>query len=402
MNESEFIQRMTVPNDTKIVMLILDGLGGLPRTPEGLTELETAKRPNMNALAAKSSLGLTIPVAPGITTGSGPGHLGLFGYDPIENEIGRGAFEVLGVDFDLAPDDVAGRGNFCTFDKNGIIIDRRGSRISTPEAMKLAKILNNIKLEGAQIYVEPVKEHRFALVLRSDGLGANLTDGDPLKNGCAPYEIKGKDAPSQKAATLLNQFMQKANAALINESPANGILMRGFDMLPVLPSFKDIYKLNSAAIAVNGMYKGVARLVGMQILPVQGVTIADEITTLEQFWPDYDFFYMHVKQTDRAGEDGDFDLKVRVIEEVDALLPRILALNPDVLIIGGDHSTPSVLQGHSWHPVPILMYSPHARPDGITEFGERACLRGGLGIMPAKNVMPIALGHAHRIAKYGA
>ena len=402
MSEFDFIQRMTEPADSKIVLLILDGLGGLPRTPDGLTELETAKRPNMNALARLSSLGLTIPVAPGITPGSGPGHLGIFGYDPILHEIGRGALEALGIDFDLAPDDVAARGNFCSLDENGNIIDRRAGRLATPEAMKLAKILSNIHVKGAQLFVEPVKEHRFALILRGEGLGASVTETDPLKNGVAPLKAVGSDAPSRKTAAIINDFVQKAHEALADESSANGILLRGFDKLPVLPKYQDIFKLNPAAIAVNGMYKGVARLVGMQILPVQGVSIADEFTTLENYWNDYDFFYLHVKQTDTAGEDGDFERKVRVIEEVDALLPRITALKPDVLIISADHSSPAVLKFHSWHPVPTLLYSPHARPDGITEFGERACLHGSLGILPAKDIMPIALAHAHRIAKYGA
>jgi 2,3-bisphosphoglycerate-independent phosphoglycerate mutase len=308
----------------------------------------------------------------------------------------------LGIDFDLAPDDVAARGNFCSLDEKGNIIDRRAGRLATPEAMKLAKILSNIHVDGAQLFVEPVKEHRFALILRGEGLGANVTETDPLKNGVAPLKASGSDAPSRKTASIINEFVRKAHEALAEESSANGILLRGFDKLPVLPKYQDIFKLNPAAIAVNGMYKGVARLVGMQILPVQGVSIADEITTLENYWNDYDFFYLHVKQTDTAGEDGDFERKVKVIEEVDALLPRITALKPDVLIISADHSSPAVLKFHSWHPVPTLLYSPHARPDGITEYGERACLRGSLGILPAKDIMPIALAHAHRIAKYGA
>lgn len=400
--EFEFIQRMTEPADTKIVLLILDGLGGLPRTPDGLTELESARRPNMNALARLSSLGLTIPVAPGITPGSGPGHLGIFGYDPIKDEIGRGALEALGIDFDLAPEDVAARGNFCTLDGNGNILDRRAGRISSPEAMKLAKILSNIKVDGAQLFIESVKEHRFALIIRGEGLGANLTETDPFKTEVPPLKATGLDNPSQKTAAIVNEFIRKAHLALKDETSANGILLRGFDKLPVVPKYKDIFKLNAAAIAVNGMYKGVARLVGMQILPVVGTSIADEFATLEQYWNDYDFFYLHVKQTDTAGEDGDFERKVRVIEEVDALLPRITALKPDVLIISADHSSPAVLKFHSWHPVPTLLYSPHARPDGISEFGERACLRGSLGILPAKEVMPLALAHAHRITKYGA
>jgi 2,3-bisphosphoglycerate-independent phosphoglycerate mutase len=402
MSEFEFLQRLTEANDTKIVLLILDGLGGLPLTPDGLTELETAKRPNMNALARRSSLGLTIPVAPGITAGSGPGHLAIFGYDPIEHEIGRGALEALGIEFDLRPDDVAARGNFCTLASDGTIIDRRAGRLATPEAMRLAKILNTIEVEGAQIFVESVKEHRFALVLRGEGLGANVTETDPLKTGVAPVVIEGRDPASQKTAAIVSAFVIKANAVLAEESPANGILLRGFDKLPVLPTYQQVFKLNPAAIAINGMYKGVARLVGMQILPVIGSSIADEISTLEHYWNDYDFFYIHIKQTDTAGEDGDFERKVRVIEEVDALLPRITALNPDVLIISGDHSSPALLKFHSWHPVPTLLYSPHARPDGITEFGERACQRGSLGILPAKHILPIALAHAHRLAKYGA
>ena len=402
MSEFEFIQRLSEANDTKIVLLILDGLGGLPRTPDGLTELETANRPNMNALARSSSLGLTIPVAPGITAGSGPGHLGIFGYDPIENEIGRGALEALGIDFDLQPEDVAARGNFCTLDADGTISDRRAGRLATPEAMRLAKMLNTIEVEGAQIFVESVKEHRFAFVLRGEGLGANVTETDPLKTGVAPLKIDGSDSASQKTAAIVNEFIAKAHALLAEESPANGILLRGFDKLPVLPTYQEVFKLNPAAIAVNGMYKGVARLVGMQILPVIGSTISDEFATLEHYWNDFDFFYIHVKQTDTAGEDGDFERKVRVIEEVDALLPRIIALNPDVFIISGDHSSPAVLKFHSWHPVPTLLYSPHARPDGITEFGERACLRGSLGILPAKHILPIAMAHAHRLTKYGA
>ncbi len=402
MKEFEFIQRLIEPNTTRMVLLIMDGLGGLPRTPDGLTELETAKRPNMNALASRSSLGLTIPVAPGVTSGSGPAHLGIFGYDPIEHEIGRGALEALGIDFDLRPDDVAARGNFCTLASDGTISDRRAGRLSTPQAMKVAKILNAIKIEGAQVMVEPVKEHRFALILRGEGLGAGVSETDPLKTGVTPIPATGSDPASKKTAAIVNEFVTKAHAALAEETPANGILLRGFDKLPVLPKYQEIFKLNPAAIAINGMYKGVARLAGMQILPVIGSSIADEIATLEHYWNEYDFFYIHVKQTDTAGEDGDFERKVCVIEEVDSLLPRITALNPDVLIISGDHSSPAVLKFHSWHPVPTLLYSPHARPDGIHEFGERACLHGSLGILPANHVMPIALAHAHRIAKYGA
>ncbi len=398
----DFLRRMTIPAQTKIVMLILDGLGGLPMQPGGLTELETAKIPNLDQLASLSSLGLTIPVAPGITAGSGPGHLSIFGYDPIEYEIGRGALEALGVDFDLQPEDVAARGNFCSLDKDGILVDRRAGRLATVEALKLVKILNSLKMDGVKVFVESVKEHRFALVIRGAGLGANITETDPLKNGVAPLKATSLDDQSVRTAEIVNQFVEKTQKALANESFANGILLRGFDKLPAVPKYQDIFKLNPAAIAINGMYKGVARLVGMDILPVEGITISDEFAALEKYWQDYDFFYLHVKQTDTAGEDGDFDRKVRVIEEVDTLIPRLTALNPDVIIVSGDHSSPAVLKYHSWHPVPTLLFSKVVRPDGIHNFGERSCQNGSLGILPAREVMPIAMANAFRLAKYGA
>lgn len=398
----DFLRRMTIPAKTKIVMLILDGLGGLPMHPGGLTELETAKTPNLDKLASQSALGLTIPAAYGITPGSGPGHLGIFGYDPIEYEIGRGALEALGVDFDLRPNDIAARGNFCILDNDGVLIDRRAGRLATEEATKLANKLNSIKVDGVEFFVKPVKEHRFAFVIRGEGLGAGVSETDPLKNGVKPLQVKGSDPSSNRTSEIINKFISKATETLKGEKFANGILLRGFDMLPVIPKYQDIFKLNPAAIAVNGMYKGVSRLVGMEVLQFQGTTIADEFAALEDNWQNFDFFYIHVKQTDTAGEDGDFDRKVKVIEEVDALIPRLTALNPDVIIISGDHSSPAALKFHSWHPVPTLLFSNYVRPDGINNFGERNCLKGSLGVLPAKDVMPIALANAFRLAKYGA
>lgn len=400
--ELEFLKRMTVPAKTRIVLLVMDGLGGLPRETGGLTELETARTPNLDALAKLSALGLSVPVRPGITAGSGPGHLGLFGYDPVEFEIGRGALEALGVDFDLHPEDIAARGNFCTLDEQGVIVDRRAGRLDSFEAVKLVERLNKIKIDGIGIFVNPIKEHRFALILRGHGLGAEVTETDPLHTGETAKKATGADPDSQKTANIINQFCSLAIDALKGCSPANGVLLRGFDRLPKVPSYSELFKLNAAAIAVNGMYKGVARLVGMHVLPVEGTSIADEFTVLEKNWQDFDFFYLHIKQTDTAGEDGDFDRKVKVIEEVDALLPRLTALKPDVIIVSGDHSSPAVLKFHSWHPVPTMLYSEVVRPDGISQFGERACLKGSLGILPAKEIMPIALANAFRISKYGA
>ena len=398
----QFLKKLIKPAQTKIVMLIMDGLGGLPSEHGGKTELESAYTPNMNALAARSALGFSSPAGPGIAVGSGPGHLAIFGFDPVEYEIGRGALEALGVDLDLAPGDVAARGNFCKVDKGGILVDRRAGRLATPEAIKLARLLNAIRLEGGQVHIEPVKEHRFAMVLRGDGLGASVSDTDPLKDGVAPAAAVGLDAASCKTADLVNQFIEKARDVLGEEEHANMILLRGFDKLPVIPQYRDLFGLNAAAIAVNGMYRGVSRLVGMHVLPVEGKEIEDEFATLERYWDQFDFFYLHIKQTDTHGEDGDFERKVKVIEHVDTQIPRILNLKPDVVLITGDHSSPAILKSHSWHPVPALLYGEHVREDNIAEFGERACARGSLGIMPAPDFLPLLLANAGRIAKYGA
>lgn len=398
----QFLKKLIVPAETKIVMLIMDGLGGLPKEHGGKTELEAAYKPNMDALAARSALGFSSPAGPGIAVGSGPGHLAIFGFDPIEHEIGRGALEALGVDLDLGPDDIAARGNFCKVDENGILVDRRAGRLSTPEAIKLAHILNTIRLEGVRMHIEPVKEHRFALVMRGEGLVADLTDTDPLKDGVAPKKTAALTPAAEKTALLINQYIEKAHELLAQEEHGNMILLRGFDKLPMLPQYGELFKLRAAAIAVNGMYKGVSRLVGMHVLPVEGVTIEDEFTTLEKYWDQFDFFYLHIKQTDTHGEDGDFDRKVKEIEHVDTQIPRVLALKPDVFLITGDHSSPAILKSHSWHPVPALLYGKYVREDNIPEFGERACARGSLGIMPAVDFLPLLLANAGRVAKYGA
>lgn len=397
-----FLHGRIVPANTKIVLLVLDGLGGLPREAGGRTELETACTPHLDALASRSVLGLTQPAGPGITVGSGPGHLAIFGYDPIKNEIGRGALEALGVDFELGLEDVAARGNFCSVDKNGIITDRRAGRIPTEQARELVDLLRTIRVDGVDFFVEMVKEHRFAFVMRGPDLGDSLSETDPLKIGEPALPVRALNRDSETAACYTNQFIEKARCLLADRHPANMITLRGFARLPHIPTYPELYGLRPAAIAINGMYRGVARLAGMEVLDVIGDTIADEFTTLEKHWNEFDFFYMHVKKTDTYGESGDFEGKVRVIEEVDALLPRLLALQPDVVVIGGDHSSPAVLKAHSWHPVPVLIHGAYVRPDGIAEFGEHACMRGSLGVIPATHVIPIALANAGRLSKYGA
>ncbi len=397
-----FIHKLSVPSESKMVMIIMDGLGGLPREPGGRTELETAWTPNLDRLAQRSALGMTVPAGPGITVGSGPGHLAIFGYDPIKNEIGRGALEALGVDFELRREDVAARGNFCTVDEHGIILDRRAGRLPTEAACRLLALLEGIQVEGVELFLRPVKEHRFAFIMRGAGLTDTLTDTDPQQVGVPPCGVEALQPAAEQAAWIANRFIEEAHIRLAGLQPANMVLLRGFASLPKIPTFQELYGLNPAAIALHGMYRGVARLTGMDILPVGEPTLAGQFAALEEHWNEFDFFYLHVKKTDTCGESGDFDGKVRAIEEVDSFMPRVLELAPDVLFVGGDHSSPAVIRAHSWHPVPALLFGKCVRPDGIAEFGERACLCGSLGILPATHIMPLALANAGRLAKYGA
>jgi 2,3-bisphosphoglycerate-independent phosphoglycerate mutase len=406
MADLDLMRRLHIPGSTKIVHLVIDGLGGLPRDEGGQTELETAHTPQLDALAARSQLGLSVPVTPGITPGSGPAHLALFGYDPLRYDIGRGVLEALGIGFDLQPEDVAARGNFCTVDEAGRITDRRAGRIPTAKNQELVVLLRDIYLPGVQTFVETVKEYRFVLVLRpvaGQTFVANIQDTDPQKLGVPPLPAEPLDDASAPTADLVNQWIAKAREILKNQRPANSLNLRGLAKDPGLPHMDDVYGLRAAAIATYPMYRGVAKLIGMDVLALGGETLEDEAETLRSAWPAYDYFYVHVKKTDSAGEDGDFDRKVQIIEHLDqALVPAILELPPDVLVVTGDHSTPSVLRSHSWHPVPTLLWSRYCLPDGVGEFGERACGRGSLGTFAATEQMALAMAHATRLIKYGA
>jgi 2,3-bisphosphoglycerate-independent phosphoglycerate mutase len=401
MDPHQLTRELFTKNDSKIVMLVADGLGGLPMTPGGKTELETAQKPNLEALAKIGVQGGSIPVFPGIAPGSGPGHLGLFGYDPIQYLIGRGALEATGIGFELQPGDVAARGNFCTLDAAGKISDRRAGRIPSEESAPLAIRLREAKVPGYEIFVEPVKEHRFVVVFRGPGLVGNVKDTDPQATGVPPLPATAHDAASNKTAEVANQWIAAATKLLAGEKKANGLTLRGFAARPNLPSYEEVYGLKAAAIAVYPMYKGLARLVGMDIVG-KAQTLAEQIDTLAANWSKYDFFFIHFKYTDSTGEDGNFDAKVKRIEELDAILPRINALKPTVLIVTGDHSTPSYLKSHSWHPVPTLLVSDCCRSDGHTTFGENTTVRGGLGQFEAKYLMTLALANAGRLGKFGA
>lgn len=397
----DLVRELREPNSSKIVLLVADGLGGLPKEPGGKTELETAKTPNLDALATVGVTGLSVPVLPGITPGSGPGHLGLFGYDPLEFRIGRGILEALGINFQVGPRDVAIRGNFCTLDASGAISDRRAGRPSTETCVEVCKILSQIEVPGAEIFVEPVREHRFVLVVRGDNLGDRVNDTDPQMVGAKPLPAAGADEASKRTADIINQFIEKATRALAGHSPTNGITLRGFARHPAIASMHDVYGLRSAALAVYPMYRGLARLVGMTILET-GPSLETQVDALKAAWNDYDFFFLHYKYTDATGEDGNFDAKVKATEAFDAIIPAVRALNPTVIIVTGDHSTPSKMKSHSWHPVPTLLSAPTCRTDAVTTFGESSCLHGGLGQFEAKHLMLLAMAHAGRLGKFGA
>ncbi len=400
-NNLELIKSIARPSPTKIVLLVIDGLGGLPHPATGKTELETAKTPNLDKLAAAGVCGLSDPVGPGITPGSAPGHLALFGYDPVGFNIGRGALEAIGVDFDLQPGDVAARGNFCTVDKVGLLTDRRAGRLATEKSAELCQLLDGLVIENVKIFVRPVQEHRFIAVFRGDSLAPELSDTDPQQAGVTPKAVVASSPEAKRLAGIVNQFVARAQEALAKRHPANMILLRGFSRRPHFPAMGEIYQLKPAAIASYPMYRGLARLIGMTILET-GTSIEDALRTLAQNYGNHDFFFLHIKEADLAGEDGDFTRKVSIIEQIDKALAGLISLEPDVIVVTGDHSTPALLKGHSWHPVPTLLHSKWCRPDRVKEFSESACALGGLGHFPATQIMPLAMANALKLTKFGA
>ena len=385
---------------SKIVMLVVDGLGGLAHPETGLSELERAHIPNLDALAQVSACGLTTPVLTGVTPGSGPGHLALFGYDPLKYFIGRGALEALGIDVALHPGDVAARGNFCTVDAQGALIDRRAGRIPTDLSMPLCQRLDRIEIKDVELDVYPVQDYRFVLRLRGDGLSEALSETDPQMVGVTPLSVKPMDPKAKKTANIVNQFVAQASQLLAEVEQANMVLLRGFAQLPTLPPMGQVYRLDPVGIAAYPMYRGLATVAGMKVIST-GRTFANEVETLEQSFYQHDFFFIHYKPADAAGEDGDFDAKVKCLEDLDTFIPRLRELGADVLMVAGDHATPAIMASHSWHPVPFLLHSPLTGGEGISAFNEKACGQGSIGRIPATQIMLLALAHAGKLAKFG-
>jgi 2,3-bisphosphoglycerate-independent phosphoglycerate mutase len=401
MDRFELMKMLKQPSTEKIVFLVIDGLGGLPQ--ENNTELELAQTPNMDKLAAKSETGLMIPIIPGVTPGSGPGHLALFGYDPLQYMIGRGILSALGVKFPIRDGDLAARVNFATLDAKGNVIDRRAGRIPDEINRIMCDKIREIQIPGLKIFIETEKEHRAALILRGQSFSDNLSETDPQKTDVPPLPVRALDnkPATVHTAEMLNTFLSEVRKKLKGEKPANGILLRGFALYQQIPSMNDIYGLNACAIAGYPMYRGLASLVGMEVIETES-GVGPQFAKLGEHWGNYDFYFVHIKYTDSRGEDGDFPAKVSVIEEVDEHIPSILNLNPDVLVITADHSTPASFKAHSWHPVPLLISSKWARRAGISKFGETELLRGTLGIIHSPDLMPLVMAHAGKLAKFGA
>lgn len=397
----EVMRTLALQNRRKIVLMVMDGVGDLPVA--GKTALEVARTPHLDELARAAITGLSHPVSPGITPGSGPAHLSLFGYDPLRYRIGRGVLEALGIDFDLTQQDIAARANFATVDGNGMVVDRRAGRIPTERNEEICSFLSSsIKtIDGVQVFIRSGKEHRFVVVFRGAGLDGSVTDTDPQQTGLKPLRCAATAAEGEKTARIVNAFVHRAAELLAGSAPANYPLLRGISKHPAIPTMQQIYKLTPAAIATYPMYRGLARLVGMEVLTT-GSDIAAEVATLREGWDVHDFFYLHIKKTDSHGEDGNLEQKIAVIEEVDRSLPAIVSLKPDCLVVTGDHSTPCSMKAHSWHPVPFLLSSPYLRKDAARAFSEFECSRGILGNFEAVNAIALMMAHTLKLKKYGA
>ena len=400
MEWEDLARELSQTTESKIVLLVMDGVGGLP--VDGQTELETARKPNLDELAKRGVCGVSDPVMMGITPGSGPAHLALFGYDPLRYQLGRGILEALGSGVEVGRNDLVARGNFATV-RGGLVVDRRAGRIPTEENVRICGSLNVHlpRREGVEVRLFPGKEHRFVARFTAEGLTDALSDADPQKEGTPPIPTTPLAPEAANSAAIVNRFIDDIAAVLSGEPKANAALLRGFSKFPSIPTMQDLFKIRPAAIANYPMYKGLAKLLGMAVMDV-GSETADLFDALEKNWADHDFFYIHYKKTDSAGEDGNFAAKVAAIEAFDPFVPRLLALKPDVLVVTSDHSTPALLKGHSWHPSPFVLVSPTAGTDDVQGFAERACAKGILGRFRSISAMPLMLAHALKLKKYGA
>jgi 2,3-bisphosphoglycerate-independent phosphoglycerate mutase len=402
--DPKLIESLALKQGARIVLLVLDGLGDLPDPARGgATPLEAASTPNLDRLAPAAALGRILPVAPGVTPGSGPGHVALFGFDPVTTEVGRGVLEALGAGLDLQPGDVAARANFCTVDAAGVVTDRRAGRIANEVCARLVEKLKQAlpRIEDVEVILQAGKGHRFVALFRGPGLAEGVADADPHREG-SPIPAAAPLVPgAAKTARIVDAFIAGARKALAAERPANAALVRGVSARPRFATFLERFKLRAGAVASYPMYRGVAQLAGMEVLKT-GETIAEEFASVAAHWERFGFFFVHFKATDMAGEDGDFEAKRRAVEEVDRALPALLALRPGVLCVTGDHSTPVAIRGHSWHPVPVMLHGPNCGADGFARFHERHARAGSLGVFESRHLMALLMANAGRLDKFGA
>jgi 2,3-bisphosphoglycerate-independent phosphoglycerate mutase len=384
-----------------ILLVVLDGLGGMA-DGEGGTELEAARTPNLDALAAEGATGLLEPVGPGITPGSGPGHLALFGYDPLEFELGRGALSAAGLNIELRPGEVAARANLATLDGQGRVVDRRAGRPDDDEARRIVERLgSSVRIDGVDVRFVLERGHRVLVILSGHGLDPRVGDTDPQAVGVPPIDPRPLDPAAERTAGVVADLDAQVRRSLADEPVANGLLLRGFDAQRALPSFHDRTRMDAAAVAVYPMYRGIARLLGFEILgPPED--LEGELALLREHRDRFDFTFLHHKDADAAGEDGDRDAKIAGIERLDAVVPDLLALGHGVVAVTGDHATPAQMAAHSWHPVPVLVHAPRVGRDEADRFGERWCRTGGLGRRPSRELLPVLMACAGRLAKYGA
>jgi 2,3-bisphosphoglycerate-independent phosphoglycerate mutase len=407
MKHQQLLARLAQPSEHRIVLLVLDGVGDVRTAEQPRTALESAATPNLDRLAEASALGRIVPVAPGVTPGSGPGHLALFGYDPREPEvdIGRGVLEALGLEMEVARGDVTARGNFATAGPGGELTDRRAGRIPSEESVRLTaamqRAVDGAAVPGLEVTLRPGEGHRFVLRLRGEGLSPALADTDPQQLGVAPLPVRAAAPEGEATAAAVARVVAAMEGAIAGEERANRVLLRGFSQLPHLPPVGELYRLRAGAFAGYPLYRGVAAACGMEVVPC-GKRLPAIVEAVAERWDDFDYFFLHVKQTDQAGEDGDLAAKVAHLEEVDAALPRLLDLGPGVVAVTGDHSTPAPLRGHSWHPVPVLLHGPHCFADEARRFDEVEAIRGHLGTFPSYQLMGLLLANAGRLAKFGA
>lgn len=405
MTHSDLLKMLSQKTDSKIVLLVMDGLGGIRTKERPQTELELAQIPNLNALAKGSLCGRIMPVSYGVTPGSGPAHFSLFGYNPTDDgiQVGRGVLEALGLDMKLQPGDVATRCNFATIDAKGLLTDRRAGRIPTEECERLCKQLTEKikKIDDVKVIIKPGEQYRFVVVFRGKKLDGHIKDTDPQVTGVKALPAVAANTSSRRMALIANKFILKANQILKDESKANSILMRGFSVLPHVPSMQERFNITPACIASYPLYRGVASVVGMDVLNT-GMEIEDEFQTLKDHWHTYDFFFIHIKKTDSYGEDGNPEGKMKILEAVDKQIPLLRALQPDVIMVTGDHSTPPPMKSHSWHPVPFMIYSKICSFDDAQGFNETECSKGQLGNFPSYHIMELALANAGKLKKFGA